>query len=44
MTDAADLAALLGGWGQSGATDLDGNGSTDAADLAALLGSWGACP
>ena len=44
VTDAADLAALLGGWGQSGATDLDGNGSTDAADLAALLGSWGACP
>ena len=42
-TDAADLAALLGSWGQAGASDLDGNGTTDAADLAALLGSWGAC-
>ncbi len=42
--DAADLAALLNGWGSSGATDLDGNGVTDAADLAAVLNAWGACP
>lgn len=41
---AADLAILLGGWGQSGFTDLDGNGATDAADLALLLGAWGPCP
>ncbi|MBL9119174.1 MAG: hypothetical protein JNL80_04580 [Phycisphaerae bacterium] len=40
--DAADLAALLGGWGSPG-TDLDGNGTTDAADLSILLGSWGPC-
>jgi hypothetical protein len=38
--DAADLAVLLGAWGQPGASDLDGNGTTDAADLAALLGAW----
>ncbi len=42
--DAADLAALLNGWGSSGATDLDGNGVTDAADLASVLNAWGACP
>jgi hypothetical protein len=41
--DAADLAVLLGGWGQPGLTDLDGNGTTDAADLALLLGAWGPC-
>jgi hypothetical protein len=40
---AADLAILLGGWGQPGFTDLDGNGTTDAADLAVLLGAWGPC-
>lgn len=40
---AADLAILLGGWGQPGFTDLDDNGTTDAADLALLLGAWGPC-
>ncbi|MSR42069.1 MAG: hypothetical protein EXS10_09260 [Phycisphaerales bacterium] len=44
VTDAADLASLLNGWGAAGATDLDGNGVTDAADLAAMLNGWGACP
>ncbi len=44
VTDAADLASLLNGWGASGATDLDGNGTTDAADLATVLNAWGACP
>jgi hypothetical protein len=39
---ADDLAALLGAWGQSGATgDLDLDGSVGASDLAVLLGSWG---
>jgi hypothetical protein len=36
----ADLAILLGGWGQPGATDLDGDGTTGAADLTVLLGAW----
>ena len=42
LVDGADLAQLLGGWGQPGPTDLDGNGITDGADLARLLGEWGA--
>jgi hypothetical protein len=41
--DAADLAALLAGWGGA-STDLDANGTTDAADLAIMLASWGTCP
>ncbi len=42
--DAADLAAVLSGWGEGQATgDLDGDGNTGAADLAILLGAWGAC-
>lgn len=43
VVDAADLAILLGAWGQPGLGDLDGNGTTDAADLAILLGAWGSC-
>ena len=43
VVDAADLAILLGAWGQPGIGDLDGNGTTDAADLAILLGAWGPC-
>lgn len=40
--DAADLAILLGAWGQAGsAADLDCDGSVGAADLAILLGTWG---
>ncbi len=41
VVDAADLAMLLGQWGESGAADLNGDGAVDAADLAMLLGSWG---
>jgi hypothetical protein len=43
VVDAADLATLLGGWGNAGATDLDGSGITGAEDLALLLGAWGGC-
>jgi hypothetical protein len=39
--NAADLAALLSGWGTAGASDLNADGVTNAADLAILLGSWG---
>jgi len=42
--DGADLALLLGGWGQPGPTDLNGSGTTDGADLSILLSSWGECP
>ena len=42
--DGADLAQLLGGWGQPGPTDLNGSGTTDGADLSILLSSWGECP
>lgn len=38
---AADLAALLGGWSQGGASDLNGDGTTNSADLAILLAAWG---
>ncbi|MFZ9914523.1 MAG: dockerin type I domain-containing protein [Phycisphaerales bacterium] len=44
VTNAADLAVLLGGWNSAGATDLNGDGTTNAADLAVLLGGWGNCP
>lgn len=37
---AADLAILLGSWGEPGAADLDGDGLTGASDLALLLGLW----
>ncbi|MFO0829538.1 MAG: hypothetical protein U0572_15475 [Phycisphaerales bacterium] len=43
ITDAADLAILLGAWGSTGLTDLNADGTTDAADLAVLLGAWGPC-
>lgn len=43
--DAADLAILLGEWGQDGPLgDLNFNSAIDAEDLAILLGAWGACP
>jgi len=44
--DAADLAQLLGSWGECPGCpgELSGDGMVDAADLAMLLGSWGACP
>ncbi len=43
VTDAPDLALLLGAWGGNGLADFDGNGSVDASDLAILLGAWGPC-
>ena len=39
--DGGDLAALLGNWGGSGATDLNGDGVTNGGDLATLLANWG---
>jgi hypothetical protein len=40
--DSADLAALLGAWGESSAThDLDGDGVVGSPDLALLLADWG---
>jgi hypothetical protein len=39
--NAADLADLLGQWGQKGGSgDLDGNGSVGASDLAIMLSAW----
>lgn len=38
--NAADLALLLGSWGEPGLTDLDCSGLTDAGDIALLLGAW----
>jgi hypothetical protein len=43
VTDAPDLALLLGAWGSSGLSDFDDSGTTDASDLAILLGAWGPC-
>ncbi|MBL9118720.1 MAG: hypothetical protein JNL80_02255, partial [Phycisphaerae bacterium] len=43
ITNAMDLAILLGAWGTSGPADLNGSGSVEAADLAILLGSFGPC-
>jgi hypothetical protein len=42
--NAADLSALLGNWGNSGAGDVDGDGFVNAADLSLLLSAWGTCP
>jgi hypothetical protein len=36
----ADLAILLGRWGQSGQGDIDGDGIVGSSDLAILLGAW----
>ena len=41
--DAADLAVLIGSWGEPGETDLDLNGTTNSWDLALLLSQWGGC-
>ncbi len=44
LVGSADLAILLGSWGQAGVpADLDGDGFVGSADLAIVLGSWGAC-
>ncbi|MFM7051113.1 MAG: hypothetical protein ACKOYN_03140 [Planctomycetota bacterium] len=42
VTNAADLAVLLGAWGSPGG-DLNADGTTNASDLAILLGGWGPC-
>lgn len=43
VVDAADLATLIGSWGQTGApADFSGDG-VGADDLAALIGAWGPC-
>ena len=44
--DSADLAQLLGAWGENPGhpADFTGDGVVDSADLAQLLGAWGACP
>ncbi len=47
VVSGADLASLLGSWGQpclGCQVDLDFNGVVDGADLSILLGSWGLCP
>jgi len=44
---AADLALVLGAWGNGGKDlpeDLTGDGMVDAADLTTLLSLWGPCP
>ena len=43
--DAADLAAVLNGWGSCKGCDADLNadGVVDAADLATVLNAWGPC-
>ena len=47
VVNGADLALLLGTWGQNAATagflasDLNGDGTVDAADLSVLLSRWG---
>jgi len=41
IVNGADLAYVLGNWGNAGATDLNGDGTTDGADLAIVLGYWG---
>ena len=40
--DAADLAALLAGWGTT-SPDVNGDGIVNASDLAAVLAAWGPC-
>ena len=44
---AADLAAMLSGWGapngSNSAGDLNGDSVVDAGDLAIVLGNWGSC-
>ncbi|MEC9374162.1 MAG: VCBS repeat-containing protein, partial [Planctomycetota bacterium] len=39
----ADLASVLGAWGQPGPADFDSSGDVGVSDLAQVLGSWGVC-
>lgn len=38
--DGADLAMVLGSWGNSGEADLDFSGVVDGSDIALVLGAW----
>jgi hypothetical protein len=40
--DAADLAAVLAGWGTT-SPDVNGDGIVNASDLATILAAWGPC-
>ncbi|MFM1821745.1 MAG: hypothetical protein RI967_11, partial [Planctomycetota bacterium] len=41
VVNGADLAVLLGAWGQTGSTgDINRDGQTDGQDLAILLSAW----
>jgi 3-phytase/alkaline phosphatase D len=44
--DGADLAQVLGAWGQTAWTpaDLTGDGAVDGTDLGSVLAAWGSCP
>ena len=46
VVNAADLALLLGTWGQNPGhpSDIDGDGVVGPLDLADVLGNWGPCP
>jgi len=46
VVSGADLAVLLGFWGECAACapDLNGDDVVNGADLALLLGAWGVCP
>jgi len=44
VVNGADLAAMLGSWGDHDDGDLNGDDITTGADLAVLLGHWGVCP
>jgi len=43
LVDGADLATLLGEWGNSSSADVSGDCFIDGADIAIVLGSWGKC-
>lgn len=44
VVDGADLAIVLGFWGDDDGGDLTGDDITDGADIAIILGYWGPCP
>ncbi|MBL9148784.1 MAG: hypothetical protein JNM94_08845 [Phycisphaerae bacterium] len=43
VVDGADLALVLGNWGNPGIGDVNNDGTTDGADLGLVLGAWGSC-
>jgi len=40
IVNGADLAVVLGNWGQGGVGDINDDGIVDGADLAIVLGNW----